>query len=312
MTELIKDGILIRQLYMAVGAIIIGVLITLLANYISTLCNEKLKLKAKLANNRIDTVEELLKLSVELHTMTIFKDKTEEDIGFDIRLDETEKNPLRGPYLVVSEQDYIDFRMKFNEIIQGKEYMLNKEIVKTGAYLQDYFVNLDLIKQKFPVDKNWILAVAVKSDFQKLSGELSNTLQKYLLGGVYKFSRTPIKWKKYKKRETLNRLNNTYLYSFIFSIIISNFPKFNVFNPPIRDKKSAGGSKSRPAKQIFIFPPCRPAGHWIQRHAGSKEQWTWAIFQRPPVHSRYIVARTAGTGKLLYLVKKQRHAESVL
>lgn len=211
MEELIKNGVILQQVIWAVIAILIGVLITLFANYKSTKVNEQLKLKAKLAEKRMDVVEQLLSLSVMLHTVQAFPDKALGDLGFEFSLSETENNPLRGPILLLSDEVYDNFRLTFIELFHGKGYMLNDTINKLGAYCQDYFINLDLLKANIPLDERWKLAVVLKPDFQSLSQSLSTALQKYLNTDIYSFGRKTIRWKKYKMEQSKNKIASTNL-----------------------------------------------------------------------------------------------------
>jgi len=126
--------------------------------------------------------------------------------------EDTEK-PIRGVGIVLSLNLYEDWMLQFKKV-HSRHMWLSSKVLKELYFVQDYAVNLHNLMKTMNDSELKTLSVIIKQDFIDLSGNLRNESVTFISKKAIKLKLDvdPKRWHKYKKEETIKRLQETKLF----------------------------------------------------------------------------------------------------
>jgi len=195
---------------MLVGGALLGVTLTIIINYILLKKQEVIKLKSKIAEDKIQIVREYFSFDVCLGS-TVISNFTINELLFDYEPTSQDKtsSKLRMLDVLSTKEKYFSFN---NTIIHHFDKLsgLRSDAVNEYIwYFKHYLLNLATLLDNMPEHHYNQVAFALKNDFIEMRLELEKILNTYLDKQLFKFKSDKVKKSKRKKdiTEMINKTN---------------------------------------------------------------------------------------------------------
>lgn len=181
--------------------VIIGVIITSIVNWNVKSKEARLRILEKIFDKRLSAHEEVLEIARLLRT-TVSTRTTDEG-----------NNVITYPAVIANKQVFDDFQGRFYELVNFNTHWLDIKLFRELNYVQDYIANVDIMLKDKSEQQYVDIATIIKNDFIELAASLEKETKKFFGEDIYKMKislrNEP---HKFKKEETIKRLQNTILH----------------------------------------------------------------------------------------------------
>ncbi|MBK5243095.1 hypothetical protein [Clostridium sp.] len=191
----------------------LGATIPITVNYFSIKKQEVIKLKAKLAQDKIDILRDYKTFDLFMRmTVDLDKEVSELKFKYDATIIDLTAPSLRGLNILVSHEIYDNWKADNMQHIEKLNGLGSKKISNHTWYMLNYILNLDVLIEDIPNDKMLEISVAVKNDFIDMSNDFGEIIDKYLNLDLYKFKNDLTSKKNIiTQAQIANKLNKTNL-----------------------------------------------------------------------------------------------------
>ena len=171
-----------------IAGALLGTFITIFINYISIKQQEIIKLKAKIAEDKIRIVRAYLSYELFLG-LTMITKITKEDLLFGYELSEQDLSAptLRMLHILSDYKSYSDFKVKITGYFEEMDGLGCNDIRNYTQYIRVYLLNLDILLEDIPESYYPQISIALKNDFMNFKNELSALINRYLNRKLYQF-----------------------------------------------------------------------------------------------------------------------------
>jgi len=184
--------------------VFIGALLSFLTSWLLKDRDFALRIWDRLLERKIKAHENLIELAVEMRVMvptTLVNIEADGEIP-------------RAPEILTSKEFFEKWFRRFTLINQGNSTWLTTEAKREYNFIQDYLINLHSELSSLSSENYIIMGQMIRNDFIELSSSLEKAAYVYFEKEIAKKRLSKLTdWHKYPKEITIQRLNNTVLFS---------------------------------------------------------------------------------------------------
>lgn len=185
---------------------VVGFLISIGAAYFNIKRQEKIRLKSKVIERDMTTIEGLISLTKAFGTMTLQEDRQIEDISLNYTCDNIDMRPISIPCILTEEWRastwYTDYLLQ----IDTTTIMMSREIIEYEEYIKMYLLNAFLLYDRLPVENRWQMAFVLKPDFRNICTSFTRLLENHLQYNLYEMKQKRIEFNK-KDEDRMQNIN---------------------------------------------------------------------------------------------------------
>ena len=185
----------------ALGGVLLGSMFTFFANSRLKEKELQLRLREKVLDRRIEAHEAIFKLVAPMRHMR------------SLEYQESESELARTPQFFMSPEEFYSWHIQHREVAATYSAWLTKPVSRELNFIQDYTLNLSMLIEPAPADLFPEIGRIIRSDFIDMAHQLEKIAFDFFEKDLSKMTfGDPDEHHKYKKDETLERLNLTELY----------------------------------------------------------------------------------------------------
>lgn len=168
-------------------SIIVGAAIPILINHYSIKKQEVIKIKAKMASDRIDDIYRARDV-VDFMKITVITDFTVNNLGFPYEQTPQDASAptLRASFILQSHEHFSDWRIKQHSAFHILNKLNYPKLNEVLFFCSNYILNLVLAIESVPDTRMPIIGIAVKNDFFMMHDQISDALDAYFENELFK------------------------------------------------------------------------------------------------------------------------------